>query len=300
MGEVCELGEKLKRAREARGLSLEEAARRARLSRAYLEALEDCRFGELPEPALTRAHLRRLAGILGLEPENLVALYPAPAEPPPPPAPKTRRRPLVFVLVLALLALFAGGYLLLRPASEAKASEAAEKPVETAAEPAVPAPAARVHLRVDTEPPGAKVYLDGYFLGAAPVELEVEAGRRLLRVEAEGHLPHEQPVDLNEDRAITLRLVPKPKEKPAEAPPPKTLTLRITERSWLRVTTPEGKRLYERTATPGTELTFELPVVVKTGNAGGVRVFLGKKDLGPMGKTGEVVTRRFEAPEKTR
>ncbi len=295
MGGVCELGEKLRRAREAKGLSLEEAARRARLSRAYLEALEGCRFEELPEPALTRAHLRRLAGILGLMPEDLLTLYPAPPALTPSPAPETRRRPTVFVLVLALLALLVGGYLLFRPAPGARAPEAAEKPASKAAEPTAPPAPERVRLRVATEPQGAKVYLDGYFLGAAPVELEVEAGRRLLRVEAEGYLPHEQPVDLNQDRTLTLRLVPVPKEEPAEPPPPKTLTLRITERSWLRVTTPEGKRLYERTAAPGTELSFELPVVVRTGNAGGVRVFLGEEDLGPLGKTGEVVTRRFEA-----
>ena len=295
MGGVCELGEKLKQAREAKGLSLEEAARRARLSRAYLEALEGCRFEELPEPALTRAHLRRLAGILGLTPEALLALYPAPEKPPPPPAPKTRRRTPIPVLFLALLALVAGGFWLLRPKAKETARELPAKPAQTAAKPEPTPSPERVRLRVDTEPRGAKVYLDGYFLGAAPVELEVEAGRRLLRVEAEGYLPHEQPVDLNQDRALTLRLVPVPKKEPAEKPPPKTLTLRITERSWLRVTTPEGKRLYERTATPGTELSFELPVVVRTGNAGGIRVFLGEKDLGPMGKTGEVLTRRFEA-----
>ena len=299
---MCELGERLKQAREARGLSLEEAARRARLSRAYLEALEDCRFGELPEPALTRAHLRRLAGILGIEAEPLLALYPAPAvpaEPPKTPRRARRRVPLLPLAVLFLLALLAGGFLLFRPAPPRAEPPAAAEPEPARAESTAPSTPERVRLRVATEPPGAKVYLDGYFLGAAPVELEVEAGRRLLRVEAEGYLPHEQPLDLEGDRALTLRLVPKPEKKPEAPPPPKTLTLRITERSWLRVTTPEGRKLYERTATPGTELTFELPVVVKTGNAGGVRVLLGGKDLGPMGKPGEVVTRRFEAPKKS-
>ncbi|WP_237258998.1 helix-turn-helix domain-containing protein [Thermus brockianus] len=85
---MCELGERLRRAREERGLSLKEAAERLSLKVGVLEALEACRFAELPEPALARGYLRRYARLLGLDPEPLLALYPkAPTlEPPPPPS----------------------------------------------------------------------------------------------------------------------------------------------------------------------------------------------------------------------
>jgi len=73
---VCELGERLRRAREEKGLSLKEAAARLALKAKVLEALEACRFEELPEPALTRGYLRRYALLLGLDPEPLLALYP--------------------------------------------------------------------------------------------------------------------------------------------------------------------------------------------------------------------------------
>jgi len=289
---VCELGKRLRAAREAKGLELEEAARRVGIRRSYLEALEACRFDELPEPALARAHLRRLAKALGLDADELVALYPHQPEPVPyaPLPERRRRRGWVWLLFIPAALLFV--WLALR-----------RPPPPAEAEPPPPPPPApqeaeapkRVRLAVATEPEGAKVYLDGYYLGRSPVELEVEAGTRVLRIEAEGYLPLEQTLELQGDERLHLRLSPKPKPK-AEAPPPEAkgkLVLRVTDRSWLRVTTPEGKKLYERTAEPGTELVFDLPVVVKTGNAGGVRVVLEGKDQGPMGKPGEVLTKRF-------
>ncbi|WP_253715903.1 helix-turn-helix domain-containing protein, partial [Thermus scotoductus] len=65
---MCELGERLRRAREEKGLSLKEASARLALKAKVLEALEACRFEELPEPALTRGYLRRYALLLGLDP----------------------------------------------------------------------------------------------------------------------------------------------------------------------------------------------------------------------------------------
>ncbi len=309
MDGVCELGETLRKAREAKGLSLEEAARKTGVRLEYLEALESCRFEGLPEPGLMRAHLRRLARFFDLDPEALAALYPARPAPAPPRAPvpaprRPGRRPRGLWLFLALLFAFAlGAYLLWPKGAPAPQPEDASPPPQTPAAPVAPEtppPPQRVRLRVETEPKEAEVYLDGYYLGPAPVELEVEAGRRLLRIEAEGYLPHEQILDLERDQRLQVRLTKKPEEKPQESPPPppKTLTLKVAQKSWLRVTTPEGKKLYEKTAPPGTELTFELPVVVRVGNAGGVRAVLGGRDLGPLGKPGEVKTLRFEAPKE--
>lgn len=47
---MCELGKRLKEAREAKGLDLAQAAEALKVRRVVLEALEDCRFDELPEP----------------------------------------------------------------------------------------------------------------------------------------------------------------------------------------------------------------------------------------------------------
>lgn len=70
------LGETLQRARLARGVTLEEAERSTRISRRYLEALENENFGLLPAPVYARGFLRTYARYLGLEPTNLLPLFP--------------------------------------------------------------------------------------------------------------------------------------------------------------------------------------------------------------------------------
>lgn len=285
---MCELGARLKEAREAKGLSLKEAAKALFLKVKVLEALEACRFEELPEPPLARGYLRRYALLLGLDPEPLLALYPVrPAEAPPPP-PSRRGLPLwpFALLLLALLGL--GGFLLLRP-----------KPAPVVEVPEAPPPLPKRHvLRLETDPPGARAYLDGFYLGQTPLATPpLEGGRRVLRLELAGYEPLEEVVVLDRNLELRLALKPLPKE---EAKPPAqgaTLVLRLEGRSWLRVTQ-EEKRLYEGVPEVGAELSFPLPVEVRAGNPAAVRVFLEGKDLGPMGEPGRPVTRRFEVPSR--
>lgn len=67
------IGERLRAAREARGISLEEAAAGTRIKRLYLEALENETFSLLPSPAHARGFLRRYARWLGLDETVLLA-----------------------------------------------------------------------------------------------------------------------------------------------------------------------------------------------------------------------------------
>jgi transcriptional regulator with XRE-family HTH domain len=73
---ITPLGEMLQRARQARGLTLEEVERDTRISRRYLAALENENFGLLPAPVYARGFLRTYARYLGLEPANLLPLFP--------------------------------------------------------------------------------------------------------------------------------------------------------------------------------------------------------------------------------
>jgi len=66
----------LQRARQARGLTLEEVERDTRISRRYLQALETENFGLLPAPVYARGFLRTYARYLGIEPANLLPLFP--------------------------------------------------------------------------------------------------------------------------------------------------------------------------------------------------------------------------------
>ena len=73
---VAELGDWLIRAREARGLTLEDAERDTRISRRYLQALEDERFDVIPAPVYARGFLRSYSQYLGLDPQEAMARYP--------------------------------------------------------------------------------------------------------------------------------------------------------------------------------------------------------------------------------
>ncbi len=291
----------LRVAREETGRSLRDWARELNIKRDFLAALEECRFEDLPEAVLAKGHLRRYAEALGLDPEPLLAQYPVRPTFTPPDviSPKRPRRRFVWwpwlLLALVLLAGL-GWWWLSRPAAKP------EPAIELSAPPPPPQPPAEARLSVTTEPEGAVVWLDGFRLGKAPVSGSFSPGTRQLRVEAEGYQTYEEQIELapGGERNIKVSLTPLPQEqKPAPSGPPK-LVLRFSERAWVRVTTPDGKKLYEGIPKVGSELSFPLPAVVRTGNAAGVRAIVAGEDLGPLGGEGLVVVRRFTPPAPQR
>ena len=70
------LGETLRRARLAKGITIEDAERVTRIPRKYLEALELENFGILPAPVFARGFLRSYAGYLGLDAAALLPFFP--------------------------------------------------------------------------------------------------------------------------------------------------------------------------------------------------------------------------------
>src|SRR3990170_5082774 len=73
---VSPLGETLQRARQARGITVEDAERATRIPRRYLEALEQENFAILPAPVYARGFLRSSSGYLGLAPAELLPFFP--------------------------------------------------------------------------------------------------------------------------------------------------------------------------------------------------------------------------------
>ncbi|MFN2466421.1 MAG: helix-turn-helix domain-containing protein [Candidatus Dormibacteria bacterium] len=69
------LGSKLKQAREARQLTLQEVEWATKIRGEYLQALEDEQFDRMPSTTHARGFLRSYAGYLGLEADALVAEY---------------------------------------------------------------------------------------------------------------------------------------------------------------------------------------------------------------------------------
>ncbi len=73
---MAELGNTLSRARRARGITLEDAERDTHVSRRYLQALEIEDFSAFPAPVYARGFLRTYSRYLGLNPEELIRVFP--------------------------------------------------------------------------------------------------------------------------------------------------------------------------------------------------------------------------------
>jgi hypothetical protein len=71
-----ELGITLSRARRARAITLEDVERDTRVSKRYLAALEDEDFSIFPAPVYARGFLRTYSRYLGLNPDELLRIFP--------------------------------------------------------------------------------------------------------------------------------------------------------------------------------------------------------------------------------
>lgn len=69
------LGERLRAAREARGLSLSDVADQIRIRSLYLSAIEDENWSTIGAPVYIRGFIRTYARFVGLDPEEAVAAF---------------------------------------------------------------------------------------------------------------------------------------------------------------------------------------------------------------------------------
>ncbi len=69
-------GRLLREVREFRGIELAAIAEHTKISRQYLQAIEDEDEKHLPEPAYLKGYLKQYAAEIGLDPERVVGRYP--------------------------------------------------------------------------------------------------------------------------------------------------------------------------------------------------------------------------------
>jgi len=72
---LTSIGEQLRQAREARGLSIREVEQATRIRQVFVLALEEDRLQDLPDPAYVRGFVRNYARFVGLDPEPLAKAY---------------------------------------------------------------------------------------------------------------------------------------------------------------------------------------------------------------------------------
>lgn len=128
-------------------------------------------------------------------------------------------------------------------------AEAPEASLDVALRPQAPAPAL---FRIRSDPPGARVAVDGEEVGVTPIErLKVEAGSRVVRVLMDDYLPWEDTFRARAGRTETIDavLTARPPQPPPPAPEPEPVPERpqvvegaLVERGEPGVTNPKCVR----------------------------------------------------------
>lgn len=72
---MSSLGEQLRLVRESKGISLDYVANTLKISKKYLEALEEDSFNVLPAPIYVKGFLSNYAKFLGLDPKTVLDQY---------------------------------------------------------------------------------------------------------------------------------------------------------------------------------------------------------------------------------
>lgn len=321
------IGAQLRQAREAAGISVEEAASDLRLSRSLLHSLEADDFQRLPPPIFTRGYLRNYAQLVGLDPEPLVAAYDRQAGAPAPTQVRRERldpdisnagrgRELAGVFILLIAIGLAGWWWFMRPPVEREPVYDPFAELNGELLPPMEAPSA----------PPASTGAEAGETGTAGVDAVEGAPGDPLADETAITAEAGTEVDGADAAPDELASAPPPGQSPAgepaspgapaspgqaaeeaaattaaaDLPPPGSvrIELRFAETSWTEVSGQGGQRLIYKTLPPGTErsVTARLPVRVVLGNAPAVDIRVNGQpyDVTPYLSSGTVA--RFTLP----
>lgn len=90
------------------------------------------------------------------------------------------------------------------PTTVAPASAAAALPQPAPSPSAAPATQGASRVKVQSDPPGAEIYLDGQMVGSTPSTLQIPSGTHLFRVHADGRADWSRQVNILPGSEITL------------------------------------------------------------------------------------------------
>lgn len=267
------IGQTLREAREAQGLSVEEVATRLRLMQRQVDAIEADDFSSLGQPVFARGFVRNYAKLLDLPPEALLARMAGDSsdtrvvtQPPSPPPHSWLSSPWLILLMLGLVVAVAvpiALYLWLN-------SDSGEDELQT-----VPALPAVTRGAPAVAPPAA----DSATESAVPAELPAEPPKAAVVVPAP-----EQPVAAAASTEASS--------------PARVLNFEFGGESWVEIRDGSGRMVHRQLNTPGSqvEVTGQPPFDLVVGNAAQVRMTYNGRpiDLEPYI---EVTVARFSLEE---
>jgi cytoskeleton protein RodZ len=185
----CGIGTRLRRGREARGLTVLQAAEKLHVDARILESLEAEDFAALGAPVYARGHLRRYADLVGEHYAELQSLYPATGQAAGPDLRRIprgepdRRSPRMVLLALAVLLGFAVAgllwWLLALPAATKPQPASARSVRSASAEQLMTAIDAQVAARGAPAAIAGEARLALKFYGISWAEVTDASGRRL-------------------------------------------------------------------------------------------------------------------------
>ena len=274
-----ELGERLRQAREAKGISLEQAEEGTKIRRRFLEALEAEDYGQLPGEAYVRGFLRNYAYFLGLNPdEALLASGRQPAAPIPqkndlgpylnePLDGNLRARwvPMAATALLVALVLIGGGWALVRyVVPQLQGSVAAQPPAQTV--PSMPSATAPLVVEIETPTLSPTLTATNTPLPEASVSAQLTATAEVL-----------EPTQTPSVASVTTSGL--------------QLRLEATHRSWVSLTI-DGKPAWAGTLEVGASKEWQAAQTISlhSGNAGGLRVWINGEEqpaIGALGAQGD-------------
>jgi cytoskeleton protein RodZ len=287
---TSKLGTLLRETREQKRLGLEQVESATRIRERFLRALEEGNYDQLPTPGHVQGFLRNYALYLGLDLEEVEALYAADRaghrrfEPKifhPKDIELVSRKPLIkasliFWSVITLVVVVVGGGLFWRYAWPLVRPTPTSTPTATAARDAVV-------VRPSATPTLTRV---------APTETPVSPTATATEAPTE---PSPEPTSTATSTAPLTIDTPTPTPTNTPSPTPTkasgvVLQVRVIERTWLQVTM-DGQQLPGELLQDGEERTWEaqFSIYLICGNAGGIEAVLNGEELGVLGERGQVV-----------
>ena len=316
-----ELGNQLRRARENKGVSLEETEKATGIRKRYLEALEEGRFEALPGQIQLRGFLRNYANYVGLSGDEMLSLYERRSH--------SAQTPGAFQPTSAVRPVAA------QPA-QSKPQSAAPPAVTQSTRPVASSPSSVVQPHLTRPPtsrpaPATSNGIRPDWMSRLPPWLTLEVMLMLLAAllvicvavlllsifvapgATQSLAPTYRPT------ATRTRIAPSlPPTAPAATAVSTSLpnitssvelttsigyvqvALAATEHVWVRVTT-DGRTAFEGMFKPGDALNWEAKemIVVESGNGAGLAASFNGRPVGVLGSRGQVVARAWTPAGET-
>lgn len=293
-------GDRLRREREMRGVTLGEISESTKISSRALQALEDEEFGILPGGIFNKGFVRAYARYLGIDEEQAVADYlaattkEAPAEEEKFPLELTKKPeesrsmlPLV-VAVIAVAAILGGWTIWSKYKSQEPEVGGAPTPKASPIEKVAPIPE---HPQAASGAAGPSTNAGSASQSASPLPppKSVDTNPTMREITAASATP------------VAASLPTTPIGVPSGSPPaggtpepaaqPFTVSIKAKEDSWVQIVA-DGKTVLDDFLGPeqGRSIKANKKLVLRLGNAGGVEVSHNGKSLGILGKESKPLT----------